>query len=148
MTASVSPSLQTAAFTVSWPACSVSFSLCATSCWTAPPAAPAPETTRASAAAAPQRSAATATCRVTWTAASSMPAASLQTAWRSAWSAAVFASPPEGPSQHVEAGLRGGFESMSACLTFTRYHKPSENSTILQPVLVAWALWSRLYWLT
>lgn len=108
MTASASPSLQTAAFTVSWPACSASSSLCAPSCWTAPPAAPAPETSRASAAAAPPRSAATATCRATWTAASSMPAASRQTAWRSAWSAAAFASPPEGPSQRAEVGFGGG----------------------------------------
>lgn len=108
MTASVSPSPQTAASTASWPASSASSSLCAPSCWTAPPAAPAPETTRASAAAAPRRSAATATCRATWTAASWMPAASRQTAWRSAWSAAAFASPPEGPSQRAEVGCRPG----------------------------------------
>ena len=63
-----------------------------------PPAAPVPETNRVSAAAARQRSAATATCPVTWTVASLTPAVSLQTAWRSVWSAAASASPPEDPA--------------------------------------------------
>lgn len=89
--------VQIAVSTASWPVCSASSSHCATSCWTAPHAAPAHQTTRASAAAALQRNVATATCPVTWTAASSMHAASLQTVWRSAWSAAAFASPPETP---------------------------------------------------
>lgn len=81
--------------TASWPACSASSSHCATSCWTAPRVAPAHQTTPASAAAVLQRNAATVTCPVTWTAESSTPAASLQTVWRSAWSAAAFVSPPE-----------------------------------------------------
>lgn len=87
--------VQIAVSTASWPVCSASSSHCATSCWTAPHAAPAHQTTRASAAAALQRNVATATCPVTWTAASSTRAASLQTVWRSAWSAAACASPPE-----------------------------------------------------
>lgn len=60
-----------------------------------PPAAPVQAMTRVSAVAARRRSAATVTCPVTWTVASSTPAVSLQTAWRSAWSAVAFASPPE-----------------------------------------------------
>lgn len=89
--------VQIAVSTASWPVCSVSSSHCATSCWTAPLAAPAHQTTRASAAAALQRNVATATCPVTWTAASSTRAASPQTVWRSAWNAAACAFPPETP---------------------------------------------------
>lgn len=54
-----------------------------------------PGTNHASAAAACLRSAGTAISPVTWTAASSTPAASRPTAWRSAWSAAASASPLE-----------------------------------------------------
>lgn len=83
-----------------------------------PPAAPAQGMTRVSAAAVHRRSVATVTCPATWTAASSMPAASLQTAWRSVWSAAAFASPPEGPT------LRGGRgKKMSVTLS----HKSKSN---------------------
>lgn len=54
--------------------------------------------TRASVAAADRKNAATASCLVTWTAASSTPAASRPTASRSAWSAAASASHPEPPA--------------------------------------------------
>lgn len=78
--------------------------------------APAPATTRVSAAAARRRSAATAICPATWTAASLTPAASPRTAWRSAWSAAACAFPREGrrrPPRHgacqtAGAGSRNG----------------------------------------
>lgn len=80
-----------------------------------PPAAPVQETTRVSAAAVRQRSVATVTCPVTWTVASSTPAVSLQTAWRSAWSAAAFVSPPEGPSHHHGGGGGGG--KVDVCYT-------------------------------
>lgn len=59
------------------------------------PAAHAPLMTRASAAAADQKNAVTASFLATWTAASSTPAASRPTASRSAWSAAASASHPE-----------------------------------------------------
>lgn len=65
-----------------------------------PPAAPVQGTTRVSAAAVRRRSVATVTFPVTWTVASSTPAVSLQTAWRSVWSAAAFVSPPDSPSHH------------------------------------------------
>lgn len=68
-----------------------------------PPAALARGTTRVSAAAVCRKSVATVTCPVTWTVASSTPAVSLQTAWRFAWSAAAFASPPEGPGHHHQS---------------------------------------------
>lgn len=70
----------------------------------------APRTTRASAAVAPRRTAATASCPATWTAASSTPAASLPTAWRSAWSAAASASRHEAPTggRHVTLMEDGG----------------------------------------
>lgn len=64
-----------------------------------PHAAPVWERTRVSAAAASPRNVATVTCPVIWTVGSSTPAVSLQTAWRSAWSAAAFASLPEALSQ-------------------------------------------------
>lgn len=60
-----------------------------------PPAARVRGTTHVSAAAVRRRSVATVTCPAIWTVASSTPAASLQTASRSVWSAAAFASPPE-----------------------------------------------------
>lgn len=49
----------------------------------------------ASAAAVRLRSVGTVTSPVTWTVVSLTPAASQPTAWRSAWSAAASASPPE-----------------------------------------------------
>lgn len=57
-----------------------------------PPVAPVRAMTRVSAAVVRLRSVVTVTCPVTWTVASSMPAVSLQTAWRSVWSVAAFAS--------------------------------------------------------
>lgn len=88
---------QTAVCTASWPACFASFSCCATSCWTVQHVARAPLMTRASAAVAHRKNAATVSFPVTWTAASSTPVASQLTVWRSAWSAAASASHPERP---------------------------------------------------
>lgn len=91
---------QIAVSTASWPVCSASSSRCATLCWTVPRAAPAHQTTRASAAAALPRNAATATSPATWTAASLTRAASLQTVSRSAWNAV-------GCAFRLETSVRG-----------------------------------------
>lgn len=126
---------QTAASTASWTASSASSSHFAT-WWRRRPRAARARQRPAAAAAAATTWATTATPPVTRTAASWMPAASLQIAWKSVWSAAASASPHREAcagidQQRVSVGdnwtLDGRMEGNCCCCHFEFSNRQRER---------------------